>query len=336
MAYPSINRTPQMRALRVIPGFNYRPPVRRRFMSKMQQYTRSNLPNAYFMGLGATDEEGRYLPTPNQIVSTPKAGTFYQLVKGDTYWGIAKKAYGTSNLKAGLLKMNSSTWNDHINRKTTGWEAYKVKGLQATPDYDSTNNPRAAVLSGSEYPVVWIPPLSGQEPEDMGYKDPETTTGPTGPQGPAGPTGPQGPKGDTGAQGPQGDPGPPPSSDEIASAVTKYFTDNPVSAGPTGPQGPQGDPGPPPTSAEIQSAVDAWFTANPVAGGGVGPTGPAGPTGPQGPQGDPGPPPTSAAVKSAVDAWFAANPVTGGTVSGGGDSKKLWAVPLAAIVALMK
>lgn len=230
-------------ALRVFPGFTYRPNIHAQVMARMRQYTPGGkLSRRYFLGFGATDAEGRYLPKPSEIVAYPKPGSFYKFgtyKEDETYYGIVKRAYGADNIKKNLLMVNASTWNDHINRKKKGWEAYGVKGLQSTPDYDSTNNPRAKVLTGHEYPVVWLPPVTGEEPEEVGFKDdPIVTTptpiptpgepipgppGPQGPQGVPGPPGPTGPKGAKGATGPQGIPGPP---------------------GPEGPQGIPGIPGP--------------------------------------------------------------------------------------------
>jgi len=296
------------RHLRVIPGFNYRRPCRNQMISRFRQYTPGGIPAAYFMGFGSMDDEGRYLPTPDEIVSYPAPGKFYRFgtyKENETYFGIAKRAYGAANAKKGLLTMNASTWNDHINRKTKGWEAYKVKGLQSTPDYDSTNNPRAKVLSGHEYPVVWIPPLTGEEPEESGYSDEPAPTpaptpipspktpvpgppGPTGPQGPTGPTGPGGPPGDTGPMGPAGPPGP------------------------TGPQGPKGNTGPAGPPGPAGSGAGTPVPGPPGPAGQIGPIGPIGPMGPQGPAGPPGPAGTS-----------------GG---GGGDNKKLWALPLIAFL----
>lgn len=263
MAIP-LHYVPALKKIRAFPGFQYKCPVNLRLMRKMKQYTPGGrLPRIFFMGLGlgAVDSEGRYLPTKAQIVSTPTPGLWYQIKKGETWWGTAKKAYGSTDLKKGLLLMNKSTWNDHIDRKTKGWEAYKVKGLQATPDYASSSNPRAKVLSGNEYPVAWIPPLTGEEPEDLGFGEGPSIPTPVPGQGPPGPTGPAGPPGPTGPKGSQGVQGPP---------------------GPTGPKGPKGDTGP---------------QGPPGAGGGTaiavkgppGPTGPMGPPGPQGPAGPPGP-----------------------------------------------
>jgi hypothetical protein len=284
------------RRLRVIPGFNYRRPVREQMIGRFRQYTPGGVPPDYFMGFGAVDEEGRYLPTPDEIVDYPEPGKFYKFgtyKEDETYYGIAKRAYGGANVKKGLLTMNAATWNDHINRKKKGWESYGIKGLQSTPDYDSTNNPRAKVLSGHEYPVVWIPPLTGEEPEDAGYEDtpeptpapmPSPVPSPTEPiPGPPGPTGPTGPTGPSGPPGPKGDIGP---------------------MGPTGPTGPQGPPGP------AGSGSGASIPGPP---GPTGAQGPIGPVGPQGPAGPPGP--------------------AGAAASGGGDGKKLWALPMVALIA---
>lgn len=306
--------------LRVIPGFNYRRPIRAQMMKRFRQYVPGGkLPAHYFLGFGAVDEEGRYLPKPSEIVAYPKPGTFYKFgtyKEDETYYGIAKRAYGADNVKKGLLTMNASTWNDHINRKNKGWESYKVKGLQSTPDYDSTNNPRAKVLTGHEYPVVWIPPLTGEEPEDVGYEDPIVTTptpvptpgepipgppGPTGPMGPAGPAGPAGAKGATGAKGVPGPPGP-----EGPQGVI----------GPPGPTGPQGPPGPAGKGAGTSIPGPPGPTGPMGPSGAIGPAGPPGPTGPMGPAGPAGPPGPAGAASA-----------------GGGDNKKLWAIPLVAMLA---
>lgn len=294
---------PKLQALRAFPGYQYRCPVRRRMRSSMAQYVpggNAALPKIYFAGFGAADSEGRYLPTPDQIVATPTPGLWYQIKKGETWWGVSKKAYGKDNVKKGLLNMNDSTWNDHIDRKKKGWEAYKVKGLQATPDYDSTANPRAFVLTGTEYPVAWIPPLTGEEPEDLGFAPgpgiptPIPTTpgkipGPPGPPGPTGPSGPPGPTGPLGPPGPTGPPGP------------KGAT------GPAGPPGPAGSgagaaiPGPPGPAGPPGQSI-------------VGPPGPMGPPGPSGPPGPIGPAGTG----------------------GGGGGNKMWVLPLAALFASLK
>jgi hypothetical protein len=304
------------RALRVFPGFDYRSATRAQVLNRMRQYTPGGrLPvRRMFLGFGATDAEGRYLPTPDEIVDYPAPGKFYKFgtyKKDETYYGIAKRAYGADNIKANLLMMNASTWNDHIDRKKTGWTSYGVVGLQSTPDYDSTNNPRAKVLTGNEYPVVWIPPLTGEEPEQVGYKDPPVVTtpepvlttptpvlpsppaaipGPPGPTGPAGPQGIPGPPGPTGKIGPQGIPGPP---------------------GPTGKIGPQGVPGPPgPPGAGAGEPIPG----PPGPSGIPGPPGPIGPIGPAGPPGPPGAP----------------------GAAGAGGGKGLWFLPLAALFATLK
>jgi hypothetical protein len=252
-----LTHRPNLQRLRVFPGFDYRCPVRNRLMAKMRQYHPA-FPPRFFMGLGA--EGDRYIPTPDQILDVPTPGAWYRIKKGETWWGVSKSAYGQDNVKKGLLTMNKSTWNDHIDRKNKDWEAYKVKGLQATPDYSATN-PHAPVGSGNAYPVAWIPPLTGEEPEQMGYQPSEPITTPTPiTKPPSSTTYIPGPKGDPGPPGPPGDPGPPPSSSAIQSAVNQYFQTNPP---PGGVPGPPGQPGPPPSSGEIKSAVDQWMSANP-------------------------------------------------------------------------
>jgi hypothetical protein len=278
--------------IRAFPGFDYRRPYKAQIMRSIGRFTpRGQLPAEYFMGFGAVDSEGRYLPTPAEISPVAKPGVFYKVgtyKPDETYYGITKRAYGADNIKKNLLMMNASTWNDHISRKTKGWESYGVPGLQSTPDYDSTNNPRAKVLSGHELPIVWIPPLTGEEPEDAGYSEPPTIP-PTIPTpgtpipGPPGPQGIPGPPGPAGAIGPQGIPGPmgPPGPAGAGAGTAVPGPPGPAGAmGPMGPEGPQGIPGP------------------------MGPPGPAGPA--------------------------------GASMSGGGDGKKLWILPLAAVLATLK
>lgn len=300
-----------------------------------RQYYRQNS-NFSLSGFGA---ETRYIPSPNLISPIPTAGLFYRIKKGETYWGVSKAAYGQDGVKAGLLRINKSTWNDHIQRGPKGWEAYKVNGLQATPNYSQTD-PRAGYGSGKSYPVAWIPPIDGREPEKIF----EPGIGPVGPQGPKGDPGPIGPTGKTGPIGPRGLPGPigpigPPgnaSNAAIVAAVNKWMDENPDKimgpSGKTGPIGPAGTPGP------------------------VGPIGPIGPKGSIGPQGLPGPPgpPGNAskeAIKAAVNEWLSENPIKGqigpagpqgpqgirgpkgdpGT--GSGESKNMWVIPMLALIA---
>lgn len=286
-----------------------------------------------FSGFGAD----RYRPTTDQILAIPQQGAWYRIKKGETWWGTAKTAYGAENVKAGLLMMNRSTWNDHIERASTGWEAYKVDGLQATPKYSATD-PLATKGSGTAYPVAWIPPLAtGAEPEEI-YKTP--TTGPIGPPGqigpvgPPGPVGPMGPAGPAGARGPVGPPG---SAGEInaamiESSLEQYFKTHPLQAGPMGPPGPQGIPGArgpqgPPgpqgapgsaSEAAINAAVQDWLKKHPIEAV----NGPPGPIGPPGPQGIPG-------TRGPAGPTGPQGPA--GSGGGGGDNKGLWALPLAAL-----
>lgn len=290
-----------------------------------------------FFGFGAD----RYSPTPAQILTVPRQGAFYRLVKGDTYWAISKAAYGADNVKAGLYTMNDSTWNDHIDRQTKNWEVYKVKGLQATPDYSATN-PLGTKGSGNEYPVVWIPPLDSKAEPEAIYGPSEGPPGPIGPIGPPGPIGPSGPIGPAGPVGPRGPAGPAGAAGQlnaeaIQAALKKYFDANPDMAGQPGPAGPRGEIGPmgppgpagaqgvrgergpagPPgeaTAEAIRAVVVQYLKENPIEVA-SGPPGPMGPPGPIGPMGPPGPAGAAGAGE-------------------GGDGKQLWMLPLAATMFL--
>ena len=269
-----------MYRLRVFPPHQYPPHMARSVLAAQRRLT---------FGFGQTSE--RYIPTEAEILPKATPGHWYRILKDETWYGVVKRAYGAENIKKNLLMVNASTWNDHISRKTKGWEAYKVAGLQATPDYDSFNNPRAAVMSGNHYPVAWLPPETGEEPEQLGYtptpapvtvptpvKTPGTNQGPPGPQGPAGP------KGATGAQGPAGPPGSP--GPAGPSGVAKGVP------GPAGPAGPSGPPGPSGVAKGVPGPV-----------GIPGPMGPMGPMGPPGPPGAPGKGIPAAAATSSDDMW---------------------------------
>ena len=216
--------------------------------------------------MGYLGQDDRIIPTAGQITPVPVAGKWYRIKRGETWWGTAKKAYGPApNLRIGLLQMNASTWNDHIDRKRRGWESYNRPGLQATPDY-SVTDPHAPKGSGTAYPVAWVPPLTGEEPEEV-YppEDPIVGPGIPGPRGPIGPIGPSGPRG------------------------------TPGTIGPIGPGGSEGPPGQA-TDEAIMRAVTDWMNTHPDeirgprgASGDMGPIGPLGPVGPVGPEGPMGP-----------------------------------------------
>lgn len=190
----------------------------------------------------------RMIPPPSLILANPRPGAWYRIKKGETWWGVSKRAYGKANVKAGLYAMNDATWNNHIRKGTKGWEAYKRKGLQSTPDYSATN-PRAPHGSGNAYPVAWIPPLSGEEPEQV-Y--PQPGQGPAGPPGQRGAVGPRGERGPIGPPGPRGAMGPPgeASAEAIRRAIIEQIAKNPElyrgkpgAMGPPGPIGPRGPGG---------------------------------------------------------------------------------------------
>lgn len=317
---------PVAQALRVFPGHNYRAPISSAIMRSMARYTpggRAGLPPLYFSGFGAYDSatDPRYIPKPNEIdVVNKKAtpGRWYRPANDQTPYGVAKWAYGAANVKKGLMLINNASWNQHITKGKAGWTAYKVAGLQFNPQY-SAEQPHAPAGSGKVQPTVWIPPMTGEEPEDLGKKKtpvvppgiittpktptvtPKTPTTPTPivttptPIVTAPPTPTpivtepgMGPQGIPGPPGPQGIPGPP---------------------GPGGSLGPQGIPGPPgppgnASDSAIAYAVNQYLLAHP----------PQGIPGPPGPQGIPGPPgPAGMNVSSG---------------SSGGADDKLWMLPL--------
>lgn len=324
------------RHLRVVP------PVRPRFVQRRRVQRRAFRP--FWGGFGAD----RYIPTPAQILATPTQGAWYRIKKGETWWGTSKAAYGLENVKSGLLMINRATWNDHIERAAKDWEPYKVKGIQATPDYSATN-PLGTKGSGSAYPVAWIPPLeTGAEPEAI-YVTPTVPgtpgqPGAPGKTGPMGPPGPMGPSGPIGPMGPQGQAGVV-NAAAIQSSLAEYFKTHPLAAGPMGPIGPagpqgrQGIPGPsgpmgpagPPgqaTAGFVEAAIQDYLRRNPIKQGSPGAIGPMGPAGPSGPQGVPGPIGPMGPIGPRGPAG------SGGSVASGQD-KGLWTLPLAAVLAVI-
>jgi hypothetical protein len=262
--------------------------------------------------LGSVGFAGYATPTPSKISSTPQIGRWYRLVRGDNYWTISKNVYGRENVKEGLYTLNDSPWNSYIDKASKGWEAYNVEGLQATPDYSETLH-RAPKGSGNAYPLIWIPPLGGGDPdEDTGG---DGIPGPQGPPGPRGATGPAGPRGATGARGPAGPGG--------AGTVGP--------PGPMGPRGPQGPPGPggdgesipgpqgPPGPRGAIGPAGPQGPPGPGGAGTVGPMGPAGPAGAMGPAGPMGP----AGAMGPPGAIGPAGP------AGEGGGGKMWMIPMA-------
>jgi len=128
---------------------------------------------------------GRYVPTASQILTkNPKPGTFYRGRTGITLATIAEVAYGKKYTHTGLMLMNGSTWNDHVRRSTKGWESYHVAGLQSEPKYGA--HPSSFFGTGNAFPVFWIPPVDGREPEAFyGAPSPVPPVGPVVP--PVGP-----------------------------------------------------------------------------------------------------------------------------------------------------
>lgn len=264
-------------------------------------------------------------PQPGQVSPVPVQGKWYRVKKGDTYWAISKAAYGRDNVRSGLMLLNNSAWNSYIDKARKGWEAYKVDGLQATREY-SGSTPRSPKGSGTAYPLVWIPPAGGGEP-DEDTADP--VVGPPGPMGPAGPRGgtgrpgaigppgaggPPGPRGEAGRGGPPGSIGPmgPPGPGGGSGDIIPGPPGPPGARGRFGPPGPMGPVGPPGPGGEGGSSIPGppgpsgprGLIGPPGSPGGGGPPGPSGPIGPEGPAGE-----------------------------GGGGDKKMWVLPLVAMLA---
>jgi len=269
------------------------------------------------------------------IQADPAGGFYYQVVSGDTLSSISNRAYGVAKNWRWIF---NSIWN-----KANYFDKY-----------GKDENQLHKVGSPKAYPVLWIPPAEGVEPnlgpgesapvsppaDDQGNgklipgpPGPAGPPGPVGPIGPEGPAGPVGPAGPAGPLGPAGPAGPAGAIDSkaIEKAINSYFQKNPVEGGIQGPEGAPGPAGP----------------AGPVGPAGPeGPAGPAGPAGPQGPQGIPGPPGdmpidkmtemirgivieylkqnppqagiTPADIAQAVAEYFDANPVEGGVVGPAG------------------
>jgi hypothetical protein len=302
-----------------------------RFMRMMTREARRGRrsPFSGIAGFGFLD------PEPSQVANTPTAGKWYRVKKGDTYWAISKTAYGRDNVKQGLYLMNDSPWNSYIEKKRKGWEAYKRDGLQATPDYSPVEF-RAPKGSGKAYPMVWIPPITGGDPDDIYPPDPVTgQQGPRGPRGPAGPPGAPGKVGPPGAPGRAGPIGPPGEGRGV-----------PGPAGPMGPIGPPGARG----AAGRPGSRGAMGPPGPIGpigpigppGEGRGVPGPAGPMGPRGRLGPAGPP--GSAGRAGVPGPMGPPGVPGpmgppgpagetGQAGQGGGGGNMWVIPFAALIA---
>lgn len=257
---------------------------------ELRQIDGNARPTDFFAGLGFVD------PTPQRVTATPQQGRWYRIKRGETYWGVSKAAYGRDNVKRGLMLMNDSPWNGYIEKKRTGWEAYRVDGLQATPSY-SAEQPRAPKGSGNAYPLVWIPPITGGDPGDIfeseGIPGPRGPRGERGSIGPQGIPGPQGARGEQGAQGIPGPRGPRGARGEQGPPGAGTGTGQGI-PGPRGPRGEQGPPGAQgragPPGAQGPQGIPGVAQGIPGPRGPQGVPGPRGAIGPQGIPGPPGPP----------------------------------------------
>lgn len=109
-----------------------------------------------------------------------------------------------------------------------------------------------------------------------------------------------------------GQTGPPPSDEQVRSAIAEYFAEHPIEDGKDAtpeqiaaavaeylvknpPE--RGATGPPPTAEQVAAAVQEYLTANPP------------PSGPKGDQGDAGRAPTAEEIAAAVEAYIAEHPI---------------------------
>ena len=234
-------------------------------------------------------------PTTDRISLMPEPGKWYIVKEGDTYWSIAKRAYGKNDLRRGLFMINDAPWNAYIEKKRKGWESYKRDGLQSTPEYSDRR--RLPKGSGRSYPTIWIPPITGGDPSDI--YPPETEVGPPGPPGPIGPPGPRGKIGPPGTEGARGELGPIGPPGKPGAVGPPGPIGPPGSTGPRGARGPIGPPGPGggetvPVPGPVGPPGPPGQVGPPGPPGAIGPPGPAtigppGPAGPRGPMGPPGP-----------------------------------------------
>jgi hypothetical protein len=157
------------------------------------------------------------IPKIEQIARVASPGLWYQVQEGIPPAKVAKQAYGQESLRKGLMLMNSSPSNSHVKKATTGWESYgaNFKGLQFTPKYSSIDYV-AGYGTGNSYPVIWIPPLDGKEPENVFVPG-------------IGPVGPQGPQGEAGEVGSSGEAGQNAivTASQIAAVVAQWIKEHP-------------------------------------------------------------------------------------------------------------
>jgi hypothetical protein len=95
------------------PGYPDYPPADVRIMRYLMARQRSPRLNGFGFGFGADD---RMIPTPSMIRNNKDSipGTWYRILPDETWWGVAKRAYGADNVKQGLYLINDSTWNNNI------------------------------------------------------------------------------------------------------------------------------------------------------------------------------------------------------------------------------
>jgi hypothetical protein len=106
------------------------------------------------------------VPTP---ASQATPGKFYQIISGDTLFGLARKAYGVSSMERARL-INNSAYNRRF------WKAAPSSEQEMFPDGRISFSPRfvgdlraqmesvKTVSAGKSFAMIWIPAEDGREP----------------------------------------------------------------------------------------------------------------------------------------------------------------------------
>jgi len=113
------------------------------------------------------------------VSEKPVPGSFYSPKSGDTLSHIANWAYGVGALPF-VLRINKSAWNNancvYRKKSTSCTSAKAPTGMGATQSnwgdgawlaLCSGDRQSWATGLGLSFPVIWVPGLSGEEPEDL-------------------------------------------------------------------------------------------------------------------------------------------------------------------------
>ena len=99
----------------------------------------------------------------------PTPGRFYEIKRGDTLFGVAKRAYKTGSME-GARRINDSQFNLRFRKAVTGNEAKMFPNgrISFNPRFDGDLRVQmestGAAPSGSSFAMIWIPKEDGREP----------------------------------------------------------------------------------------------------------------------------------------------------------------------------